>query len=613
MNERAMNERAERFQRVGGPARHIELCYESLGDPDHPTVLLIMGLGLSLDWWRDDFCADLAARGFHVVRFDNRDVGRSTHLRGPGITAAVPAAPRTPRLHPRRHGRRRRGPDRAVSDPRGAHVVGRLARLDGGAGGGDPAPGPHAARWSRSWDAPATGAPAGAVADDPRSSCARAARRPGGGHGASFRRIGSVGRTAEDDEDVRATCARSMRARVGDGTGGGPPARRLRRRARPHRRPAPPGAARARPARRERPRDPPVGRACHRGRDPGAELRRGARDGTRPAPLGLAEAHRRHRRDGGPRDGGVGPRPRYGPSTTEEGADDEGPAPVRPAPARSAPAGPAPVRPAPRGGTGPGGRRGPAAALVARAPRTGAAGARPDRAAPGRRVDRLGGRGRDTRWPARRARRVGGRRRSRLPGLPEPPGRAVARGRPAAARHGGGGGRRAGGVGAGVPRDRERPGRVGRRRGRGGCRGARRQATAVPRRGVGGAARGRRGVAAARRATGPRRGARRRSVRPRRGAGCDGVPQRDHRPAGVAAADPLRAGARARGRGGPGARRGHRRRHRDARRRRAGRRAGTGARAGPRTQPGRAAGRVRGPGRTVGRRRHDRRDRPARR
>jgi pimeloyl-ACP methyl ester carboxylesterase len=54
----------EQFVRVGG----IELCWSAVGDPRHPTVLLIMGLGLSMDWWRDEFCAELAARGFRVVR-----------------------------------------------------------------------------------------------------------------------------------------------------------------------------------------------------------------------------------------------------------------------------------------------------------------------------------------------------------------------------------------------------------------------------------------------------------------------------------------------------------------------------------------------------------------
>jgi len=74
---------SERFARVG---RGIELCYEELGAPDDPTVLLVMGLGLDLCWWRDALCSDLVSRGFRVVRFDNRDVGRSTHVTGPGVS-----------------------------------------------------------------------------------------------------------------------------------------------------------------------------------------------------------------------------------------------------------------------------------------------------------------------------------------------------------------------------------------------------------------------------------------------------------------------------------------------------------------------------------------------
>jgi pimeloyl-ACP methyl ester carboxylesterase len=66
----------ERFCKVGD----VELCYEPFGDPDRPTVLLVMGLGTQMIGWHADFCAALADRGFHVVRYDNRDVGRSTHL-----------------------------------------------------------------------------------------------------------------------------------------------------------------------------------------------------------------------------------------------------------------------------------------------------------------------------------------------------------------------------------------------------------------------------------------------------------------------------------------------------------------------------------------------------
>jgi pimeloyl-ACP methyl ester carboxylesterase len=58
----------------------IELCYETFGDPSDPTALLIMGLATQMIAWPDDFCRELAGRGFHVVRFDNRDIGRSTHM-----------------------------------------------------------------------------------------------------------------------------------------------------------------------------------------------------------------------------------------------------------------------------------------------------------------------------------------------------------------------------------------------------------------------------------------------------------------------------------------------------------------------------------------------------
>jgi pimeloyl-ACP methyl ester carboxylesterase len=67
----------ERFAQVSDD---ITLCYETFGDPADPTVLLIMGLGTQMVAWHEDLCRDLAARGYHVVRFDNRDIGRSTHL-----------------------------------------------------------------------------------------------------------------------------------------------------------------------------------------------------------------------------------------------------------------------------------------------------------------------------------------------------------------------------------------------------------------------------------------------------------------------------------------------------------------------------------------------------
>ena len=68
---------SEQFAKVG----EIELCYETFGEPGRPPLLLVMGLGTQMIAWRDEFCEQLVDRGFHVIRFDNRDIGRSTHLR----------------------------------------------------------------------------------------------------------------------------------------------------------------------------------------------------------------------------------------------------------------------------------------------------------------------------------------------------------------------------------------------------------------------------------------------------------------------------------------------------------------------------------------------------
>ncbi len=59
-------------------ANGIEIEYESVGSKTDPTILLVMGLGAQLTLWSDAFCEGLAGRGFHVVRFDNRDCGLST-------------------------------------------------------------------------------------------------------------------------------------------------------------------------------------------------------------------------------------------------------------------------------------------------------------------------------------------------------------------------------------------------------------------------------------------------------------------------------------------------------------------------------------------------------
>lgn len=62
------------------PANGMVLCYDCFGDPSAPPILLIMGLAAQMVMWEDAFCAQLASRGFWVIRFDNRDAGRSTIL-----------------------------------------------------------------------------------------------------------------------------------------------------------------------------------------------------------------------------------------------------------------------------------------------------------------------------------------------------------------------------------------------------------------------------------------------------------------------------------------------------------------------------------------------------
>ncbi|GAY07633.1 alpha/beta fold hydrolase [Pseudonocardia sp. N23] len=70
-------------------ANGIDLCYETLGDPADPALLLVMGHGMQLDAWDRAFCELFVERGHFLIRFDNRDVGLSTKLVGvPDIDAA---------------------------------------------------------------------------------------------------------------------------------------------------------------------------------------------------------------------------------------------------------------------------------------------------------------------------------------------------------------------------------------------------------------------------------------------------------------------------------------------------------------------------------------------
>ncbi len=63
----------------------LELEYDVTGDRGAPPIVLVMGFAMQMVAWDDDFCAALAARGFRVVRFDNRDIGLSTHLNQLGV------------------------------------------------------------------------------------------------------------------------------------------------------------------------------------------------------------------------------------------------------------------------------------------------------------------------------------------------------------------------------------------------------------------------------------------------------------------------------------------------------------------------------------------------
>ncbi|WNG59134.1 alpha/beta hydrolase [Archangium gephyra] len=81
----------EQIAKDVGPA-HLDIAWEQRGDPKHPTVLLMMGIAAQLVHWPLGFLQALVARSLHVVRFDNRDSGHSTHLRDappPNLPAAL--------------------------------------------------------------------------------------------------------------------------------------------------------------------------------------------------------------------------------------------------------------------------------------------------------------------------------------------------------------------------------------------------------------------------------------------------------------------------------------------------------------------------------------------
>jgi len=61
-------------------ANDLRLAYDEFGDPTNPAIVLIMGLGTQMIAWPESFCEELAANGYRVIRFDNRDIGLSQKI-----------------------------------------------------------------------------------------------------------------------------------------------------------------------------------------------------------------------------------------------------------------------------------------------------------------------------------------------------------------------------------------------------------------------------------------------------------------------------------------------------------------------------------------------------
>jgi pimeloyl-ACP methyl ester carboxylesterase len=206
----------EQFADVG---RGVRLCYQSFGNPLDPTVLLVMGLGLSMLYWRDEFCDALVERGFHVVRFDNRDVGRSTMLTGDGVSAWQLITRRPRPVYTIEDMADDAAALIAAVDARGAHVVG----VSLGSFIAQAVAIRHPAR-TRSLVS-IMGRPGDRRTGKRALSTLLGSLRPAPARHDpiedlvhTFHRNGSPGRTPADDEDVRATTRRSLERQTGDGS-----------------------------------------------------------------------------------------------------------------------------------------------------------------------------------------------------------------------------------------------------------------------------------------------------------------------------------------------------------------------------------------------------------
>ncbi|WP_280155374.1 alpha/beta hydrolase [Piscinibacter sp. XHJ-5] len=89
-----MTQEIPRTPEAFASANGLRLCYQTFGDPAHPPMVLIMGMGAQMVGWDEDFCEMLAGRGFWVIRFDNRDAGRSTNFHHAGMPDVASALTR---------------------------------------------------------------------------------------------------------------------------------------------------------------------------------------------------------------------------------------------------------------------------------------------------------------------------------------------------------------------------------------------------------------------------------------------------------------------------------------------------------------------------------------
>ncbi len=211
---------AERMIRLSD---EVDLCVDEIGPGDAPLVLLVMGMGLQLVWWRDDFCAELVSRGFRVVRYDHRDIGRSTPFNGPTPGPLDFLARRAKTTYELEDMADDAGGLVAALDPRGAHLVG--VSLGSFVAQATAIRHPEKVRSLVSIMGRPGDGKTGKVAWRARPEFLR--RGPRDFEGSiehlvkSFGRIGSEGRTAADDEDVRVAMRRSATRERGDGMGGG--------------------------------------------------------------------------------------------------------------------------------------------------------------------------------------------------------------------------------------------------------------------------------------------------------------------------------------------------------------------------------------------------------